>query len=133
MAFSIARLRYLLGWEDSSGSDVLLERMVNHFYRTYSGQFGFSDETDGEGRFDRYSILLIGEICQRFIETGMEVTDQLKGWLRKSIDVILNASQSQGAMALNSGRSIGAYGDLWPLPGSPVRRCDAGRSVRRRA
>jgi hypothetical protein len=109
VAFSIARLRYLLGWEDSSGSDVLLERMVNH-YRTYSGQFGFSDETDGEGRFDRYSILLIGEICQRFIETGMEVTDQLKGWLRKSIDVILVRMNPQGD-GFSFGRSIGAYGD----------------------
>ncbi|MDB5815330.1 MAG: hypothetical protein JWN23_2447 [Rhodocyclales bacterium] len=109
VAFSIARLRYLLGWEDSSGSDILLEKMVTH-YQTYSGQFGFSDETDGEGRFDRYSILLIGEICQRFIETGMEVTSQLKGWLRKSIDVILVRLNPRGD-GFEFGRSIGAYGD----------------------
>jgi hypothetical protein len=70
VAFSIARLRYLLGWESAEASEVLLQKMMNH-YKTFSA-FGFSDETDGSGRFDRYSILLIGEIMQRLIETGME-------------------------------------------------------------
>jgi len=109
VAFSIARLRYLLGWEDAKASDVLLDRMVKH-YQTYSGEFGFSDETDGEGRFDRYSILLIGEICQRFIETDMQVTPQLKQWLRKAVDVILVRLNPQGD-GFEFGRSIGAYGD----------------------
>ncbi|MBL7537610.1 hypothetical protein INQ15_24815, partial [Escherichia coli] len=66
VAFSVARLRYLLGWEDEVGSKALLERMIAH-YRIYSGKYGFADETDGHGRFDRYSVLLIGEIAQRFI------------------------------------------------------------------
>ncbi|GAB4061651.1 hypothetical protein [Uliginosibacterium sediminicola] len=109
VAFSIARLRYLLGWEDASASEVLLERMVKH-YQTYSGQFGFSDETDGDGRFDRYSILLIGEICQRFIETGLPVTPQLKTWLRHAVDVILVRLNPRGD-GFEFGRSIGAYGD----------------------
>ncbi|MDB5800042.1 MAG: hypothetical protein JWL63_981 [Rhodocyclales bacterium] len=109
VAFSIARLRYLLGWEDAQASKVLLDKMVNH-YQTYSGEFGFSDETDGEGRFDRYSILLIGEICQRFIETDMQVTPQLKKWLRNSVNVILPRLNPWGD-GFEFGRSIGAYGD----------------------
>ncbi|MFT3735605.1 MAG: hypothetical protein QM776_11355 [Rhodocyclaceae bacterium] len=109
VAFSIARLRYLLGWDEARPSEILLERMVNH-YQTYSGEFGFSDETDGEGRFDRYSILLIGEICQRFIETDMPVTPQLKAWLRRAVDVILLRLNPQGD-GFDFGRSIGAYGD----------------------
>jgi hypothetical protein len=109
VAFSIARLRSLLGWEDTSASEILVECMVNH-YKTYSGEFGFSDETDGEGRFDRYSILLIGEICQRFIETGIPVTSQLKEWLRKAVDVILVRLNPWGN-GFDFGRSIGAYGD----------------------
>jgi hypothetical protein len=109
VAFSIARLRYLLGWEDAQASKTLLEKMVHH-YQTYSGEFGFSDETDGEGRFDRYSILLIGEICQRFIETDMEVTPQLKKWLRNSVNVILPRLNPWGN-GFEFGRSIGAYGD----------------------
>lgn len=109
VAFSIARLRYLMGWEDASGSEVLLAKTIKH-YETYSGEFGFSDETDGEGRFDRYSVLLIGEICYRFVETGMEVTPQLKAWLRKAVDVVLPRLNLRGD-GFCYGRSIGAYGD----------------------
>ncbi len=109
VAFSIARLRYLMGWEDKSGSEALLQKMVSH-YQTYSGTYGFSDETDGEGRFDRYSILLIGEICQRFIETGMPVTPQLKQWLRNSVNVLLPRLNAQG-QGFEFGRSIGPYGE----------------------
>lgn len=109
VAFSIARLRYELGWEDKSGSEKLLQKMMDH-YREYSGEYGFSDETNGQGRFDRYSILLIGEICQRFIETGMEVTPQMKKWLRNSVDVVLMRLNQEGH-GFSYGRSIGAYGD----------------------
>ena len=109
VAFSIARLRHLLGWEDANGSEILLQKTVQH-YQTYSGEFGFSDETDGEGRFDRYSILLIGEICQRFIETGLPPTPQLKAWLRRAVDVILVRLNPAGD-GFEFGRSIGAYGD----------------------
>ncbi len=70
VAFSVARLRMLLGWEDDSGAKVLLDKMMRH-YDAYSGAYGFSDETAGEGRFDRYSILLIAEICERYLETGL--------------------------------------------------------------
>ena len=109
VAFSIARLRYLMGWEDASASETLLAKMIEH-YAKYSGEFGFSDETSGEGRFDRYSVLLIGEVCQRFLETGMTVTPQLKTWLRNAVDVILVHLNEQGD-GFDYGRSIGAYGD----------------------
>jgi hypothetical protein len=109
VAFSIARLRMLMGWEDPSSSQRLLEQIVNH-YQQYSGEYGFSDETDGAGRFDRYSVLLIGEICERLIETDLEVTPQLKQWLRKSADLILVNLNARGD-GFSYGRSIGAYAD----------------------
>lgn len=112
VAFSIARLRYLLGWESAEASEVLLQKMMNH-YKTFSA-FGFSDETDGSGRFDRYSVLLIGEIMQRLIETGMEPsaadTALLRGWLRQSVDLIkVNLNPSGNGVAF--GRSLGPYAD----------------------
>lgn len=109
VAFSIARLRFLLGWESVESSEILLDKMVGH-YRSYSAEFGFSDETAGEGRFDRYSVLLIGEICHRFVETGLEVTPQLKDWLRRAVDVVLVRLNEAGC-GFVFGRSIGAYGD----------------------
>jgi len=83
--------------------------MLKH-YADYSGTYGFSDETDGQGRFDRYSILLAAEICERFIETGLTVTPELKALLRKSADVALNAASADGS-GFTMGRSLGPYGE----------------------
>lgn len=109
VAFSIARLRMLLGWEDAAGADQLLAKILDHYQR-YSGEYGFSDETDGAGRFDRYSVLLSGEIAERLIETEMDVTPQIKTWLRKSADVVLVNLNARGD-GFSYGRSIGPYGD----------------------
>lgn len=109
VAFSIARLRMLLGWEDASASEALLEKTLHH-YTTHSGPFGFCDDTDGEGRFDRYSILLAAEICERFIETGLTVTPQLRKLLRNSVDVTLKLANTGGG-GFCFGRSLGPYGD----------------------
>lgn len=109
VAFSVARLRMLLGWEDASASEELLERMLDH-YRLYSGAYGFADETEGGGRFDRYSVLLAGEIAQRFIETGMPPTPEVKAWLRKSAQLMLLRANLTGE-GWEYGRSIGAYGE----------------------
>jgi hypothetical protein len=113
VAFSVARLRMLLGWEDESASKVLLDKMMTH-YATYSGKYGFSDETPGEGRFDRYSVLLVAEICERFIETGLTVTPELKALLRKSADIVLNAANTAGE-GFTWGRSLGPYGETAAL------------------
>jgi hypothetical protein len=109
VAFSIARLRMLLGWEDDTGSKMLLEKMMTH-YATYSGKYGFSDETPGDGRFDRYSILLVAEICERFIETGLPVTPELKIMLRRAAKLALNLATKEGD-AFTFGRSLGPYGE----------------------
>lgn len=109
VAFSIARLRHLLGWEDASAADQLLARTLDH-YRKYSGEFGFADETEGKGRFDRYSVLLIGEIAQRLVETGMPPSPEVKAWLRKSVDLLLPRFNLTGE-GFEYGRSIGTYGE----------------------
>lgn len=109
VAFSVARLRFLLGWEDASASEALLAKTLDHF-RAYSGVYGFADETDGQGRFDRYSVLLIGEIAQRFIETGLEPPEEVRLWLRNSVDVMMPRLNLRGE-GFEYGRSIGVYGE----------------------
>lgn len=113
VAFSIARLRMLLGWEDDSASRALMAKMLQH-YAEYSGTYDFSDETAGDGRFDRYSILLAAEICERFVETGLVPTPELKAKLRKAADVALRIIKSDGE-GFSFGRSIGPYGDTAAL------------------
>jgi hypothetical protein len=109
VAFSVAGLRHRLGWEDASASQALLERTLDH-YRKYSGEYGFADETDGEGRFDRYSVLLIGEISHRLIEAGMPATPEVRQWLRRSVDLMLPRLNLRGE-GFEYGRSIGTYGE----------------------
>jgi hypothetical protein len=109
VAFAIARLRHKLGWEDASGSERLYTAMASH-YEEFSAPYGFADETDGEGRFDRYSILLAGEIAQRFIETGDTPPSEITGWLRKSADVMMMRLNPAGE-GFEYGRSIGPYGE----------------------
>ncbi|UYY60055.1 hypothetical protein [Sphingomonas sp. S2-65] len=109
VAFPVARLRHLLGWEDASASEQLLARTLEH-YRKYSGEYGFADETEGKGRFDRYSVLLVGEIAQRMIETGMTPPPEVRQWLRRSVDLMLPRFNLRGE-GWEYGRSIGAYGE----------------------
>ncbi len=109
VAFSVARLRYRLGWENASASEALLGKTLDH-YRKYSGEYGFADETDGEGRFDRYSVLLIGEISHRLIEAGMPATPEVRQWLRRSVDLMLPRLNLRGE-GFEYGRSIGTYGE----------------------
>jgi hypothetical protein len=109
VAFAIARLRTRMGWEDGAPAEKLYAKIAEH-YDQYSGQYGFADETDGDGRFDRYSVLLAGEIAQRFIETGGKPPQQVLTWLRKSADVMLMRLDAQGR-GFEYGRSIGPYGE----------------------
>jgi hypothetical protein len=109
VAFAIARLRHRLGWEKDDGVDKLFAAMIAH-YEKYSGASGFADETQGEGRFDRYSVLLAAEIAQRFMETDGLPPRQVIDWVRKSADVMLMRLNAQGA-GFEYGRSLGPYGE----------------------
>jgi hypothetical protein len=95
--------------DDHAGAHMLAQhlRMLGHRRIAY---LGFSDETAGQGRCDRYSILLAAEICERFIETGLSVAPELKALLRKSASVALNAANADGS-GFTMGRSLGPYGE----------------------
>lgn len=109
VAYSIAYYRYQLGWDDARSAEHLLERIVEH-YRASAGEFGFADETEGHGRYDRYSLLLIAEIAHHHREAGLPLTAEMKKWLRASVDVVL-VNLNEDGHGFQYGRSIGAYGD----------------------
>ncbi|KKO72532.1 hypothetical protein [Kerstersia gyiorum] len=112
VAYAIAGLRDRLGWGNDpvTGRDDILKKLQEH-YRARSSE-GFSDETDGDGRFDRYSVLLIAEVAQRSMEMDNSdaFSEEMKGWLRKSVDLILPQLNTDG-IGFIYGRSIGPYGD----------------------
>lgn len=109
VAYAIALLRFQLGWDSYVHCQRLLEKMVEH-YRACSGRFGFADETEGKGRYDRYSFLLIAEIATHLAEGEEPLTAEMKEWLRRSCEFVLHNLNMNGD-GFSYGRSIGAYGD----------------------
>ena len=109
VAFGIARYRELLGWEPVYHSKYLLERFIEHI-DSYSGDLEFMDETPGDGRFDRYTMVAPGEVAALLMNTGMEVPNKIRNMLRKSCNIILQLSNEAGD-GCPYGRSSGAYGD----------------------
>ncbi len=130
VSYGIAGLREKLGWNNPtffssinhdvallSARNALLYKIINHIRSDSSG--GFSDDASNvnqtyydQARFDRYSAVLIAEIVERILETQDEanLTQELKGYLRKSVDLILPQLNMDG-QGFNYGRSIGPYGD----------------------
>lgn len=109
VAYSVARYRELLGWDDSNFSQKLFDKLFDHVEK-YSGECLFMDETAGEGRFDRYSILIPGEVCSTLSSTGLEIPETLLKMLRQSANICLSLANETGN-GISYGRSIGAYGD----------------------
>lgn len=113
VAFGIARYRELLGWEPEGHSRVLLDRLMEHIDQ-YSGELSYMDETAGNGRFDRYSILIPSEIISLIMATKMEVPGKIQTMLKNSVKIFLHLADEKG-LGFAYGRSIGAYGDTAAL------------------
>ena len=113
VAFGIARYRELLGWEAEGYSQILLDCLMRHI-ETYSGEFCYMDETRGEGRFDRYSILIPSEVTSLLLAGGMEIPDLIRKMLDNSAHIFLKLANEAGT-GFSYGRSIGAYGDTAAL------------------
>ena len=83
--------------------DALLYTLTNHIRNDSSG--GFSDEASNthttyydQARFDRYSMLLSGDVTERTLEMGNDANlmPELKSYLRKSVDLILPQLNADG-------------------------------------
>lgn len=113
VAFGIARYRELLGWEPEGFGAILLEHLMDHI-QSYSGSRCFMDETKGDGRFDRYSILIPSEVTSLLLAGGWEVPELIRRMLDQSAHIFLKLANDQG-MGYSYGRSIGAYGETAAL------------------
>lgn len=113
VAFGIARFRELLGWEAQGASAVLLDKLLDHISR-YSGEYGFMDETKGEGRFDRYSLLIPAEVTELVLKTGWQEPELIRDMLKRSAKIVLLMASETG-WGFSYGRSIGAYGETGVL------------------
>lgn len=113
VAFRIARYRELLGWEQEEHSTYLLKHLLEHIDQ-YSGELLYMDETQGDGRFDRYSIAIPGELAAAFLDTGCDVPEKIRAMLKKSVRIVLQLANEEG-VGISYGRSIDVYGDTTVL------------------
>lgn len=109
VAFNIAYMRERLGWDKEIHSTGLLQHLLQHIDR-YSGTQAFMDETDGEGRFDRYSIVIPAELASTLLDAKAEVPEKIRKMLDRSAHLLLALANGQG-YGISYGRSIGVYGD----------------------
>lgn len=108
VAFSICKYRELLNLENQGFSDKILTHFITHV-KTYS-KAGFMDETNGFGRYDRYSLLTSSEFAMTLMDVGLEVPTFIIEMIKKSKDVVIAMANKQGD-GFTYGRSVGAYGD----------------------
>ncbi len=108
VAFSVCKYRELLNFENNGFSEKILKCFVNHV-KKYS-KTGFMDETSGDGRYDRYSLLTSSEIAMTLTDVGLEVPNFIKEMIIRSKDVVLLMANEDGD-GITYGRSVGAYGD----------------------
>lgn len=109
VAFGIARYHELLGWSNEQYSERFLTLLMKHI-RKFSGEHMIMDETQGAGRFDRYSLLIPAELANLLTETQVPVPTEIIQMLKKSVAVCLMIANEKGD-GIMYGRSIGAYGD----------------------
>ncbi|MBB4639529.1 hypothetical protein [Longimicrobium terrae] len=109
VAFGIARYRELLGWDRPGDSERILAKLLTHV-REYSAE-GYMDETPGDGRFDRYTVLIPSELAILLTATETPVPPMIRDMLRRSSEIALQLANPRGD-GFPYGRSIGLYGDL---------------------
>jgi len=109
VAFNIALCRHILGWEQKEYSMHILNLLLEHI-DCYSGEMNFMDETKGEGRFDRYSVLVPAELYSSILNAGIEAPAKIRAMLDRSAHLMLQLANEDGR-GISYGRSVGTHGD----------------------
>ncbi|HZG76501.1 MAG TPA: hypothetical protein VEZ72_11670, partial [Paenibacillus sp.] len=110
VAIGISAYREKLGWDEPGMSGVFMEKLLAHVDR-FSGQFGFMDDSKGEGKYDLYSVNAPFEVYGKLVAAGLPVPDRVLEMVRRSLDIYLQLSNTKGH-GFSYGRSIGVYGDF---------------------
>lgn len=119
VAFMIAKYRERLGWGNADcGSGLFLDRLTEHI-RKCSGERLYMDDSDGRGRYDRYTLVIAGEMCMRFADISEPVPELYRAMLRKASEIVMQMANTRGN-GISYGRSLGAHGDTAVLEVLPI-------------
>ena len=109
VAFGVSKFREILNFENNNMSTKFLNKLLTHI-KTYTNESYFMDETNGDGRYDRYSLLIACELCSHLLNGHTKIDEFIISMLKESSKVFLFLSNKDGN-GFQYGRSIGAYGD----------------------
>lgn len=118
VAFRVALLREQLGWDIEGASTTLLDILIKHII-AHSGQHLYMDETNGEGRFDKYTISIAAELCELLVEFNKPIPDILREIMNKSCSILIQLLDAKGN-GFCYGRSIGSHGEAIIIETFPV-------------
>lgn len=118
VAFRIALLREQLGWDTEEISTKFLELLINHI-TTHSGKYLYMDETNGEGRYDKYTISIAAELCELLVEFNKPIPDTLRQIMQQCCDILVQLLDPHGN-GFCYGRSIGSHGEAVIIETFPV-------------
>lgn len=113
VAFGIASIRILLGFDETNLVDAIFDKLLTHI-EVHSNGSDYMDETNGDGRFDRYTLLIPAELLNLCILSNRPAPKKLLDMLRKSCEIFLSLANDNGD-GFSYGRSIGTYGDTSAL------------------
>ncbi|MGL6173883.1 MAG: hypothetical protein ACRC1P_04665 [Cellulosilyticaceae bacterium] len=118
VAFRVALLREQLGWDPEGASTILLDILTKHIV-DHSGQYLYMDETNGEGRFDKYTVSIAAELCELLVEFNKPIPDILRQIMQKCCDILIQLLDVKGN-GFCYGRSIGSHGEAIIIETFPV-------------
>ncbi len=109
VAMAVAGYREKLGFEPFGMSGKIFALFLQKL-RTRSPE-GWMDDSEGYGRFDRYSFLIHTELADTCNALGIPIPQQVKDGVRRSLKLLLDLYNPQGN-GVAYGRSLSAHGDL---------------------
>lgn len=118
VAFRVALLREQLGWDTEEISTKFLDILITHIV-THSGKYLYMDETNGEGRYDKYTVSIAAELCELLVEFNKPIPDTLYQVMQKCCDILIQMLDVHGN-GFCYGRSIGSHGEAVIIETFPV-------------
>lgn len=105
VAIRIALLREQIGYDEEGYSDILVDKFFEKVPENDDGTI-YMDETNGHGRYDKYSLNVASELSELYILFNKPIPEKIKRMLRASIEANIIIGDEYGHGCLY-GRSIG--------------------------
>lgn len=105
VAIRIALLREHIGFDEDGSSDALVDKFFEMVPENDDGTI-YMDETDGQGRYDKYSLNVASELSELYLLFDKPIPEKIRRMLKASVEAHVITADEYGHGCLY-GRSIG--------------------------